>query len=384
MAVHKIGIVGYGGFGRFLHNSWKTLASAKVVAVADVIASHNPGGGINFYNNPTELVKDNEIDIVSVATPPCSHAEIACLAMESNKHVLIEKPLALTVAGANRVLATRDKTGMIATVNYMLRFNPIVEALAILAKERVFGQLRHLNVENYAADEGLPAEHWFWDRQTSGGILVEHAVHFIDLVHSLTDQECRSVSGFCHNRNQQQEDQVFAAVLYSRGLMASHYHSFARPGFSENTSIRLNFDLATVDIEGWIPLKGRIVALVNRQTRQRTSLLPNLQLENITPINSVKDDSRPQTSGRYRRKEATSNVVRSGGTEYAVAEQITGLFDIGLPKQQVYANCVRAILADVITKIERPDHVLRVKLEDGLSSLKIACLASKSGREHHN
>ena len=384
MAVHKVGIIGYGGFGRFLHNSWKTLKSAKVVAVADVVASNNPGGGIKFYNDPAELVNDDEVDIVSVATLPCSHAEMACLAMESNKHVLIEKPLGITVAGANQVLTTRDKTGKIATVNYMLRFNPIVEALTILTKERVFGQLRHVNVENYTADENLPAEHWFWDRQNSGGILVEHAVHFIDLVHSLTDQECRSVSGFCHNRNPQQEDQVFASVLYSEGLIANHYHSFARPGFFENTSIRLNFDLATVDIEGWIPLKGRLVALFNDQTKQRMSLLPNLQLENITPINSVKDDSRPQKPGGYLRKEATSKVVRSGGIEYAVAEQITGLFDIGLPKQRVYANCVRAMLTDMITEIERPDHVLRVTLEDGLSSLRIACLASDSGRQCHN
>ena len=98
MAVYKVGIIGCGGFGGFFHDSWKTLASAKVVAVADVVASRNPGAGINFYNSPTELVKDEEIDIVSVATPPCSHAEIACLAMESNKHVLIKKPLALSSA----------------------------------------------------------------------------------------------------------------------------------------------------------------------------------------------------------------------------------------------------------------------------------------------
>src|SRR5688572_23114139 len=126
----------------------------------------------------------------------------------------------------------------------MMRFTPIAEVLATWRRIKPFGLLRRAVIENHAKDDSLPAEHWFWDRAQSGGILVEHAVHFFDLIASLTDEKPVRVEGWSHSRSPGVEDRVLASVYYDGGLAATQYHTFSRPGFFERTTIRLWYDLA--------------------------------------------------------------------------------------------------------------------------------------------
>jgi len=360
MKTYNVGIIGYGGFGKFLHFSWEKLSNVKVLAVSDQNISLKSDKIERFYNNWHDLLNDNDIDIVSIVTPPSSHAEIACEAMEKGKHILIEKPLAITIEDGRKIIEKRNETGRIATVDYIMRFNPVVEALGALSHGGFLGNLRRVNVENYAQDSSLPCDHWFWNSNISGGILIEHGVHFIDLVNSLTDQKFTSVHGMSFYRNEKQEDQVMGNVLYDRGLIATHYHSFACPDFFEITTILFAFDLARIHVEGWIPLWGKISALVNKETKEKLSLLPGFKIQSSIPVKS--------------------NKIYCSGVEYYVEEMISGSFYIGLQKSEVYSNCVCAVMADLIKAIEEPGHSLRTKLEDGLTSLQIAVLATKEAK----
>ena len=64
----------------------------------------------------------------------------------------------------------------------MQRYNPLFEMVRTLIANQLLGELLHGYFENYASDENLPAEHWFWDRAKSGGIFIEHGVHFFDML----------------------------------------------------------------------------------------------------------------------------------------------------------------------------------------------------------
>lgn len=377
MVKHHVGIIGYGGFGQFLHNAWSSLPNVKIIAVADRISPKSPGG-LRYYQNWSELLADREVEIVAIATPPFTHAEMACAALQAGKHVLVEKPLATQVKDAERLLEVQRETGRLATIDYMLRFNPLIEVLAGFSRDKTFGHLRRVAVENYAQDELLPPEHWFWQRESSGGILIEHAVHFIDLVHYLSPQPFQSVTGGAHRRNPQQEDIVIANVIYPDGLVATHYHSFTRPGFFEITTIRLGFDLAEIDIEGWIPLSGQITALVNAETKAKLTLLPGLEILESAETAKIQDISRPEGWGTDEGTDSSRrNQIHSRGNPYTVTELIKASFDLGQPKHAVYTESVRKVLQDLIQKIEDPAHQLRVTLEDGLTSLQIAELATQ-------
>ena len=301
--------------------------------------------------------------------------------MEAGKHVFIEKPMALSLEDARRLIRVRDRTGCRATVDYMLRFNAIVEALRWLTQEKAFGELRRVDMENYAQDTTLPPEHWFWDPTVAGGILIEHGVHFIDLVHDLTGRRWLQVTGVSCARNERQKDQALANVLYEGGFIATHYHSFSRPGFFEHTSIRLAYDLAQVDVEGWIPLSGRITALVNAETEGKLLRLPGFRVLYTCDLARLEDVSRPEGWGGGP-SERPSGRVRSGGVDYEVDKFMEGEFTVGRSKGEIYAECLRAMMRDFIAGVKDSTRPLRVELEDGLTSLQVALLATKFARSH--
>lgn len=386
----SVGLVGYGGFGAFLHHAWNGTGGVAVRAVADADPSRRPAD-VRFYTRWQDLVADAGVDLVAIATPPASHAEIACAAMEAGKHVLVEKPLATTHADALRIRDARDRTGRVAAVDYMMRFNPVVEALHAWARSGCFGRLRRVVVENYAQDESLGPGHWFWDPAASGGILVEHAVHFIDVVHGCTAARPVRVDGIALRRGTGQEDRVMATVVYEDGLVASHFHAFSRPGFFEQTTQRFVFDLAQVDVEGWIPLSGRVSALVASGTEtsgtetsgteasgteSELNRLPGFTPARRAGLDALPDVSRPEGWGDVPRGDR--RLIRSGGEPYTVDALVEGTFAVPTSKSVAYADALRALMRDVAAAVRAPSHRLRAGLEEGLSSLSVALAATEA------
>ncbi|MBK8703529.1 MAG: Gfo/Idh/MocA family oxidoreductase [Saprospiraceae bacterium] len=377
---YQIGIIGFGGFGKFLHHHWSKLDQVHIAAVADPAAEKLQDlGATKSYTDWRQMLDDQEIDVMAIVTTPDTHHAIATACMEAGKHVLIEKPLDVALADARKIIEVRDRTQTVAGIDFIMRFNPLLQTLHQLMQRGVFGKLRRVDVENYAQDEELPIGHWFWNPAQSGGILIEHAVHFIDLVHFLQPAKVLAVNGLKHNRNANQEDQIMANVLYEGGLMTTHYHSFARPGYFEVTQIKLAYDLADIELSGWIPFRAKVRALVNQKTKQILENSPFFQLSETVSVENTADESRPAGWGDTR-GHVSRHTINSGGIAYEVNEMLTGVFDLQQSKQDVYAQCVQASLLDVIKKIENPSHQLAAPLEAGLESLEIAVRATESAR----
>lgn len=382
MKVFNIGIIGFGGFGKFLFNAWNQLDNVRVTAIADINAAAITGiENVTFFNDWKDMILSENIDLIAIVTEPSSHRMIAEACMRAGKHVLIEKPLAINTSDAEFIIKTRNQTGVVAAIDFIMRFNPLLQAIRSLNQAGVFGKLRRVDVENYAQDEQLPPEHWFWHHDRSGGILIEHAVHFIDLVHFLSPSKHLTVNGLKHNRNALQEDQIMANVLYESGLIATHYHSFARPGFFETTDIKLSYDIADIQLHGWIPLSAEVKVLVNEQSKEKLLSNPFFECLHYELIASAADDSRPAGWGISDTNTAKDKqFVRSGGVQYESNEMITGRFRLGRSKQEVYADCVKSSLLDVLQKVSDFSQTLMASLESGLSSLEVAELATISAR----
>jgi predicted dehydrogenase len=378
MKKYKIGIIGYGGFGGFLHYWWTKLDNVEVVAIADSNKHFEHAGDCKTYDDWKDLVNDPEIDIVSIVTPPMLHAEMACAAMRANKHVLLEKPVATTIEDALQILQTQKDTGMVITVDHMIRYNPIIQSLMQLGRSGALGKLRHVVVNNYAQDAALPADHWFWKENLSGGILVEHGVHFFDIVNALSGQQYSEVYGCSHRRNAEQRDRVAAMVLYDEGLIASYYHAFSGPGLFEQTTIHLAYDLARIEIEGWMPMNGTVKALVNEQTREQLQSIPGWRITKADSLDALRDVSRPEGwGGSADIPQDDEGLIYCGGIAYNVNQMLSGTFEIEQTKGQVYGKCVQSVLTDLIQKIENGDHKLTISVNDAFEALKTAILASK-------
>lgn len=155
--------------------------------------------------------------------------------------------------------------------------------------EEIFGPLQRFSLENDARDDHLPPHHWFWEEEKSGGIWVEHGVHFFDLVHWLARPKGFSLCAKSLARPEGLEDAVMALVEYrSPSFLASFAHYFTRPREFERTRIHLTFHRAYLEVEGWIATSLRGRAWLEEETLDRLLRTPGLELESLpTPGGKV-------------------------------------------------------------------------------------------------
>jgi len=351
-----IGIIGYGGFGEFLRKAWDQMDNAHVVAVCDSDPSRNPGD-VTFHCAFDQLFSNPDVDIVSIATPPSTHKDLAIQALQAEKHVLIEKPLALTEKDALLIKRVAEKTGMVASVNFVLRYNRIVENLRELVRSEVLGKLRRVDLRNYAMQDTVPEGHWFWDPAVSGRILLEHGVHFFDLASWVIDSPAAEVFSLGVERKPGMEDRVFAAVKYENGVVGTYWHSFSRPRELEHTMFHFAFDLGEIDMIGWIPLELRIWGWTDKRGLETVKSLAGrveLSIESTEPTKA-----------------------RSSEFVYDVDCLVDAVVTLEESKLDVYASNLRSIMADLIRAVDDRSHVMRVTLDDAVEAVRTAERATR-------
>ena len=352
-----IGIIGYGGFGEFIRAAWDRMDNARVVAVCDSDKNRDPGGGVAFYQEIAGILEDGGVDIISVATPPNSHKDLSIQAMKAGKHVLIEKPLALSEKDGLLVKKVSQEARRIATVNFVLRFNPIVEALRDIVHSEVLGKIRRVDLRNYAMQDTVPEGHWFWNPEISGRILLEHGVHFFDLARCVLETRAADAWSLGVERKPGMEDRMFAAVKYENGAVGTFWHSFSRPRPLETTTFHFAFDLGEIEMVGWIPLELSIWGWTDKRGLDKIkSSCKGLELETdrMEPIRT-----------------------RSSEFLYDVEYEISAVLKLRQPKLDVYADNLRDIMADLIRAIDDPSHKMRVTIDDALEAVRTAEKATK-------
>lgn len=346
-----IGIIGYGGFGEFIHHAWDRMDNARVVAVCDSDTSRDPGR-VAFYEEVSGILADDRVDILSIATPPDSHTDISIRAMRAGKHVLIEKPLALTEEDGELIKQVAQETNRVATVNFVLRFNPIVEALRKIVGSEILGKLRRLDLANYAMQETVPEGHWFWEPRVSGRILREHGVHFFDLAAWVGGLKASETWSLGVERKPGMEDRVFAAVKYANGVVGTFWHSFSRPRPLETTTFRFAFDLGEIEVDGWIPLEMNIWGWTDSAGLE---MIENLR--GLTDLETAPTDVKKAESSEFT---------------YEVDSEVKAKVRLIQPKLEVYAENLRAIMADLIDASEDRTYAMRVTIDDALEAVRTA------------
>jgi predicted dehydrogenase len=144
----RIGLIGYGYWGPNLARNFHALANAHLVAVADADA-RRLDEAVRLYNARTctdyrELLADPTLDAVAISTPARTHFEIARAALESNKHVLVEKPLAMTSAEARELISFAEKNKRVLMSGHTFEYNPVVWKIRELVESRVIGDVYYV------------------------------------------------------------------------------------------------------------------------------------------------------------------------------------------------------------------------------------------------
>ncbi len=161
----------------------------KTTASIGGISGVHVGKKFGFENTTTDLtsiLEDDEITAVVISTRHDSHANLVCKALLANKHVFVEKPLALTfdeIGDIEKLLVTTENndTTPVLTVGFNRRFAPQIEKIQSLLKAQK-GPKSFIMTVNAGA---IPADHWTQDRSIGGGRIIGEACHFIDLLRFL-------------------------------------------------------------------------------------------------------------------------------------------------------------------------------------------------------
>jgi len=363
-----LGLIGCGAFGRFCLDAFSRMDCVKAAAVADVRSQAAESFGKDFrvpaYAEADDLIADENVQIVHVATPPSSHHKIVLAAARGGKHVLCEKPLAIDTAQADEMLAAVAAGGTIAPVNFVLRYNAVTRAAKQIVDSGVMGLVLSARLTNCASDSMLDSDHWFWDKPVSGGIFVEHGVHFFDLY------GCLLGTGHVIDAHTEvrpgttQEDRVTCTVRHDCGTVVNHYHGFDQAVMMDRTTHHLVCELGDIWINGWIPLELTVEAVVDDDgAAQLADICPGAHTETIETFGP--------DHGRLPSRGVARNVTQRIGVRYVPQTD----------KQTAYADSVRDLLADQIAYIRDNTHQREIGESNGRDALALAQQACELAAE---
>jgi predicted dehydrogenase len=208
----RVGIVGLGNIGR-LHAERLRSAGATIAGGIDIDeAARDRFGreyGVTTYEDHHDLFES--VDAVHVTTPNRFHETYAVDALEAGLDVLLEKPLANTLEGAERIAAAADDAAGFCMVGFHTRFENDVEVLTRYREDGDFGDLSHVEA-SYIRRRGIPGRgSWFTDSEVAGGgALIDIGVHALDLsLYLLGYPDVEEVSGVTRSQFGGDEDYTY-------------------------------------------------------------------------------------------------------------------------------------------------------------------------------
>lgn len=217
----SIGVIGAGGYltamllPQFKHAGVDFISVATASGVTAVDAAKKFGFK-RAVSDASEIIKDEEVNLVVVGTRHDSHAVLAIEALTRNKHVFVEKPLALNDEELDQVIEAARQSGGALMVGFNRRFSPAART----AKEFFQGRQSPLSIL-YRVNAGhIPVEHWVQNAAEGGGRIIGEVCHFIDLMEFLIASPPVSVFAEAVAANQSNitnHDSVFITLRFADG-----------------------------------------------------------------------------------------------------------------------------------------------------------------------
>jgi predicted dehydrogenase len=234
---YGIAIVGAGTIVRFAHLPAYRRWGLRVVGVTDVDQDRARGLAKDLevpkvYADLSELLSDDEVQIVDIAVPASRQPDIACRVLESSRHVLCQKPFAEQYTSARKVVELAEVRNLKLAVNQQLRWTPAMRAVKELIRRGWLGQVLRAEFE-INLWEGLTG----WLTETNPFDLIYYSIHFYDVSRFLYDepQWVYSICGKWPGQTMKGETRTNTLLEYSTGLQLLHrtnHHNITKENYA--------------------------------------------------------------------------------------------------------------------------------------------------------
>lgn len=206
----------------------------EVVAVVDVVeekarARADEFGVATVYTSVEEALRDDRIQALDICTQPVFHAPVGIQGAEAGRHVIIEKPMCLTVKEADRLIAAGKANGVTVMSGQSRRFNEPVLAARKIIEAGELGRLLHINVAAGDRTEGPPIA-WWGDHAFTGpsALIANWASHWLDQIVYLAGKKPLRVmaEAASHHDKYAGEEEWSMLIRFENDLIACYTHSF--------------------------------------------------------------------------------------------------------------------------------------------------------------
>ncbi|SMO66643.1 Gfo/Idh/MocA family protein [Melghirimyces algeriensis] len=221
----RYGIIGCGHIAKKHKKAIDDVDGAKLVRVCDKDPdklTHFTEQGVSGSTDVMEILTSPDVDVVNICTPSGLHADLTVRAAEQGKHIVVEKPMALTLTDAVRMVQACDHHGVQLSVVHPNRFRPAIRALRCRVEEGAFGTFSHANatVRWNRDQEYYDQASWRGTRRMDGGVLMNQAIHNLDLLLWMMG-EVEKVSSFHSTRlrNIETEDTSVSILTFKNGAL---------------------------------------------------------------------------------------------------------------------------------------------------------------------
>lgn len=252
----KVGVVGYGGafnMGKW-HISEMQRAGMTPAAVAEIDAerlkvAQGDFPGIETYSSVAAMLKKSAVNLVTVITPHNTHAKLAVQCLNAGRHVVCEKPFAITTAECDAMIAAAKKNKVVLSAYHNRHWDGCILHAVEAVASGVIGNV--VRVEAHMCGWSQPRDWWRSSKSISGGILYDWGVHLLEYTLQIIRSDIVEVSGFATTgfwapktpwKDDTNEDEAFAAVRYANGawstLMISSIDSNPRSSWLEVTGVK--------------------------------------------------------------------------------------------------------------------------------------------------
>lgn len=251
----KIGIIGCGRIAQMRHipeydanpvaelYGFYDLNAARATEIAAKYGGH-------AFASIDALLADPAIDAVSVLTPNSTHADISIRAMRAGKHVLCEKPMAVTLEQCDAMVATAKETGRVLMIGQNQRITPAhIKAKELIAAGEIGRPISFMSVFSHGGADNWSIDgnrSWFMDKSLSCfGAIADLGVHKTDLVQYLLDDHIVSASAYVGTLDKkdadgkplQVDDNAICIYTTEKGAVGTVYASWTNYGHEDNSTV---------------------------------------------------------------------------------------------------------------------------------------------------
>ncbi|OYT53638.1 MAG: hypothetical protein B6U77_03595 [Candidatus Hecatellales archaeon ex4484_218] len=183
----KVGVVGCGEIAKNVHIPiFKSLKDVEVVAVCDknkslVFETSKIFNIPKAYTDIDKMLQDESLDLVSICTPPQTHFNLSIRAMSFGVHVLVEKPMALTLKEAEKMVTVSRKNKVKLCIAHNFLFNPVIQKSKKIVEKGIIGKIINVEVNIFSKISGKLANPNHWCHHLPGGIIGEYGPHAVPL-----------------------------------------------------------------------------------------------------------------------------------------------------------------------------------------------------------